>query len=101
MRTLSQHLGGLVHSRLGLIGLLLRYPARVVTCDDCGTGLLHLLLQLLLPRVSLLDGVLMHLSLNVRQLIGLTRKWLLLEIGVIQGLPCLEALRWVPLQQLL
>jgi hypothetical protein len=44
--------------------------------------------------------VLMHLSLNIRQLIRLARKWLLLEIGVIQGLPCFEALRWVPLQQL-
>ena len=101
MRTLPQQLG-LVRclSRFGLIGLLLRYTTRVVACEDCRTGLLHLLLQLLLPLVSLLDCVLMHLSLNIRQLIRLARKWLLLEIGVIQGLSCFETLRWVPLQQL-
>ena len=100
MRTLPQHLA-LVRclSRLGLIGLLFRYTTRVVS-EDCGTGLLHLLLQLLLPLVSLLDCVLMHLSLNVRQLIRLARKWLLLEIGVVQGLSRFETLRWVPLQQL-
>ena len=93
MRTFPQQLA-LVRclSRLGLIGILLRYTIRVVVREDCGTRLLHLLLQLLLPLVSLLDCVRMHLSLNVRQLIRLARKWLLLEIGVIQGLSRFETL---------
>jgi hypothetical protein len=82
MRTLPQ-LGLRGLTLLGLIGLLLRCTTRVAACEDSSTGLLHLLLQLLLPLVSLLDSVLMHLSVNIRQLIRLARKWRLIEIGMI------------------